>query len=1209
MNNDPLLDILKESNKYNMYINDLKSDKKEILLSGLSSFGKRQIMYGTHVELNKNIIYIVSSMKQAENVYKDFKYFGDNVYVLPEKEILDFNVLTENKETLFKRMDVLKKINISHEKNSQKGIFIIPIEAMMQSITPKKLMENKGVILRKDDDVNLKDLSGRLEKFGYTKLDIADVMFTYSIRGGIIDIADGEEEGIRIELWGDTIISLRRYNLDTQRSISKENENELIIYPVTEYLLENSLENITNDIKENINVTEISKKIVNEDIENILNGNYYEYIEKYFNYFYKKPEYLIDYLESEDIIVFDDKLRINHMLNGIIKNYNLQNEKTLLIKGKVPISAYDNLLTYKEIIEKIEINRNPTIYLNEKKETFIDRHSLRAKMNEYSFSYKESNFFRSEVDTLFKEFKEESTNKRIILLAGENKKSILEYLNIRFNKLKENINNVNKINIDDELKIIELTDNTNTPLKNGVYIKNGTITEGFEIEDLKFKVIDLSDLENKNEERKRVRRHLESSFQKADKIVFADLESGDYIVHKSNGVGKFIAIEKIESMGITKDYIKLEYKDQDYLYIPTDDLSNVRKYIGNDAKEIKLNKLGSKDWEKAKSRVKKSLREIAEELVKLYALRSKIKGYAYSKDTEWQKEFEDEFKYVETDDQLRCIDEIKKDMESSKPMDRLLCGDVGFGKTEVAMRAAFKAINDSKQVAYIVPTTVLAFQQYKTFKKRMANFPVEIEHISRFKTKKEQEKIVENLKSGKIDIIIGTHRLLSKDITFRNLGMLIVDEEHRFGVKAKEAIKQMKNEIDVLSMSATPIPRTMHMSLSGTRDMSVIYDPPQNRKPINTYIIEEDPEIIKAAIIKELERNGQVYYIHNTVEDIERTTMFLSELVPEARFDFAHGKMSASVIEDKMEKFVNHEIDVLVCTSILESGIDVPNANTIIIENSDKLGLAQLYQMRGRVGRSKIQAYAYITFKKNKILNEVAEKRLKALREFTELGSGFKIAMRDLEIRGAGSLFGEVQHGHLDQVGYDTYTKLLNEAIKEVKGEKISKEYDITIDLGVDAFIPDKYVKQQKYKMDIYQEIVTVKDNERMKEVISEISDRYGEMPVETKNFIKTIILRNIALRKGIIKILEVKNNNMNVKGGIERKIYIDFSEEFDMDNVAKLITKFGTKIKFRNSKLEGAIGQFTYNIGMNGDVIKEVYSLLKFLNDKKEEIDIEKKN
>ena len=584
-------------------------------------------------------------------------------------------------------------------------------------------------------------------------------------------------------------------------------------------------------------------------------------------------------------------------------------------------------------------------------------------------------------------------------------------------------------------------------------------------------------------------------------------------------------------------------------------LDNIRKFVGGGEGEPKLNRLGSKEWENTKARVKSNLKEVARDLIELYARRQKAKGFMFSKDTPWQKQFEDNFPYQETDDQLRCISEVKKDMESDKPMDRLLCGDVGYGKTEVAIRAAFKAVMDQKQVAYLVPTTILANQQYEEFKSRMEGFAIKVELLNRFRTKKEQEEVVRKLKLGEVDVVVGTHRLLSKDVEFKDLGLLIIDEEHRFGVKDKEKIKKLKENIDVLTMTATPIPRTLHMSIVGVRDMSVIYEPPQNRKPVQTYVLEYDKEVIKEAITKELERKGQVFYLFNNVEQIIKKADEISKLVPEAKVDFAHGKMTGAQIESIMQEFIEHKIDVLVCTTILESGIDIPNANTIIVENADRLGLAQLYQIRGRVGRSDRQGYAYITYRRDKLLSEIADKRLKAIKEFTEFGSGFKIAMRDLEIRGAGSMLGEIQSGHMEQVGYDTYCKLLDEVVKEMQGIEVKQEQEVQIEINLSSYIPDSYIEDSSQKIEIYQDIALCRTNKDIEDVIDEIIDRYGSMPEEVENLIEIARIKILARKAAVIKVTQK-----------EKSIVLNLDREnikVDENTVKALVSKYGLDLRF----------------------------------------------
>ena len=566
----------------------------------------------------------------------------------------------------------------------------------------------------------------------------------------------------------------------------------------------------------------------------------------------------------------------------------------------------------------------------------------------------------------------------------------------------------------------------------------------------------------------------------------------------------------------------------------------------------------------------------------MYARREKSKGYAFSKDTEWQKQFEEAFPYVETDDQLRCIDEVKKDMENEKPMDRLLCGDVGYGKTEVAIRAAFKAVMDHKQVAYLAPTTVLAKQQYETFKERMKDFPIRVDVLNRFRTTKDKNRIIKEMKLGEIDILIGTHRLLGKDVEFSDLGLLIIDEEQRFGVKAKEKIKQYKTNVDVLTMTATPIPRTLHMSIVGVRDMSVIYEPPQNRKPVQTYVLEYDAEVIKEAITKELERNGQVFYLFNNVGEIALKADKISRLVPEAKVGFAHGRMTGEEIEDIMEDFVEGKINVLVCTTILESGIDIPNANTIIMENADRVGLAQLYQLRGRVGRSDRQGYAYITYRKDKMLSEVADKRLKAIKEFTEFGSGFKIAMRDLEIRGAGSLIGEIQHGHLEEVGYDTYCRILDEVLKEEQGIKVEEDIGCQIDLNVTSYIPDSFISDQNQKIEIYQDIALCKNEEDIRNVIDEIIDRFGNMPNEIENLLEISRIKQLAKEKYLTKI-QSRGNSV---------VFTYDTNKFDNNSLSDIIKKYGNRIKFS----AGIKPMITLKIEKQGEkgLLQEVKEFLK---------------
>ena len=702
-----------------------------------------------------------------------------------------------------------------------------------------------------------------------------------------------------------------------------------------------------------------------------------------------------------------------------------------------------------------------------------------------------------------------------------------------------------------------------------VVITEGNLTTGFENKETNLLVLSSQDFFGV----KKKKRKSHESFNNAEKIVFADMKIGDMVVHREHGIGIFVGVQTINNDGIIKDYIQIRYRDGDTLYVPTDSLDNVRKYIGSES-GIKLNKLGTKEWVDIKNKVKRNLRTVAKELIELYARREKERGYAFSKDTPWQEEFEANFQYQETDDQIRCINEVKQDMESIKPMDRLLCGDVGYGKTEVAIRAAFKAVMDGKQVAYLAPTTVLANQQYLEFKQRMKEYPISVDLLNRFRTQKEQKNTVKEIEDRKVDIVIGTHRLLSKDVKFNDLGLLIIDEEQRFGVKDKEKIKQYKSIVDVLTMTATPIPRTLQMSVVGIRAMSAIYEPPHDRKPIQTYVLEYDKEIIREAITRELERGGQVFYIYNIVSTIENKTQEIEKLVPEAKVAFAHGQMSGTEIENIMQDFVDKKTNVLVCTTILESGIDIPNANTMIVENADRFGLAQLYQIRGRVGRSTKQAYAYITYRKDKMITYEANQRLKAIKEFTEFGSGFKIATRDLQIRGAGSIFGEVQSGHIEQVGYDMYSKLLNEVVKEEKGEKVIEEIEVQIDIGISSFIPDNYIESSSQKIEIYQDIANCRTEADIMDVIDEITDRYGDMPKEVENLIEIARIKNIARPRHIVKIQEKQMG-----------FVFTFADDIviEAETISKLLKQYKNNIHF------SAIGKPYITLKIEKNKIEEI--------------------
>ena len=961
-----------KSPKFIELLNKIESKQSPILISGLVGVGEAQIAEAIHKFGKKSILILTYNEIQAKQLYEDLSYYNEDVVFFPKKEIVTYDYIAESKDLPYERIEALNKI-----VSKKKQIVITTIEAAIQKLPAKKSLYKNELKIKVGESYNLEEIKKKLVNLGYSRYDLIEGRGQFSVRGGIVDIAVNNKTGIRVEFWGDEVDSIREFSISSQRSISEQ--KQATIYPAHEYILEQETEIICKKIKEsNKNIKQ--KDILEEDIEQIKQGNYISKIDKYFDSFYEKQETIIDYINDEYCIFLDEIGKIEQREINLAKDReNL--EKALVEKEKIIPDTIINNLSFEQIGEKLE----------EKQLIYIEKQDTQSKIQaeKYKFNYREINYYKSEIEGLFSDLEKWQKEKKKIYILLETK----EKAN-KLKKLLEEKEIVCKIELNLDKTIISGTTEI-------VKITIGKISTGFENYETNQIVIDANDLIDGKRKTKKI---VHTAYKEGEKVVFADLKIGDYVVHKKYGVGIYIGVNTIKADGTIKDYIKIKYKNDDILYIPTNDLDTIRKYVGGDKAVPKINRLGSKEWKNTKAKVKKNLREVATELIELYAKRDKIEGYSFSKDTPWQQEFEDKFPYQETEDQLRCIEEVKKDMESPKPMDRLLCGDVGYGKTEVAIRAAFKAAADGKQVAYLAPTTVLAEQQYQEFKERMKDYPIKVEILNRFKTKKYQDEVIKKVKLGEVDIVIGTHRLLSKDVEFKNLGLLIIDEEHRFGVKAKEKIKQLKTNVDVLTMTATPIPRTLHMSIVGIRDMSVIYEPPYNRKPVQTYVLEYDEEVIKEAITKELERNGQVFYLFNNVEQIMRKAEQIKALVPEANVTYAHGRMTGNQIEEIMQEFVNGESNILVCTTILETGIDIPNANTIIVENADRMGLAQLYQIRGRVGRSNRQAYAYITYKRDKLLSEVADKRLKAIKEFTEFGSGFKIAMRDLEIRGAGSM-------------------------------------------------------------------------------------------------------------------------------------------------------------------------------------------------------------
>lgn len=1130
-----LIKTLEENKKFQELTKQI-SKTGPIAISGLVDVEKLHVLAGILNETKRPMVLVTYNEIQARKLYQDLKKLIKQTYFFPKKEITSYDYVAQSKEIEYKRIDVLNKMYLAKQQK-EPIIIVTTIEAVMQKMVAKNTLYQNVIDFEVGKTYLLDGIKEKLVGLGYERSDLIENKGQFSIRGGIVDVGLSEKIGVRIEFWGDEVDSIRFFQISSQRST--EMLKEITIFPAHELIVQDlseAVKNIQEKYPEEI-----------EDIELIKNGDYISKINKYFNEFYENQASFLDYMSDEYLLLLDEKSKINQRKTNIIEDNN-KLIASLVEKEKFVPEAIEN-------ISKFEYN------FEEKQIIYLEQNDSIKNIQKYYFETREINFHNLQLDLLLADIVTYQKNKKKVVLLAGNEISAKKLCDI----LKENQINYKYEREAENVKPGE------------IIVTIGGFSSGFENYDLNLIVVSL---QNNFEEPVKRKKKLSSTFKDSEKIVFADLKPGDIVVHQTHGIGQFIGVNTITADGVTKDYIKIKYRNDDILYVPTNSLDSVRKYIGGgDNSSPRLNKLGGKEWSATTSKVKKNLEAVAKDLIELYAKRQKIKGFSFSPDTPWQKQFEDSFPYTETDDQLRCIQDVTKDMEKPQPMDRLLCGDVGYGKTEVAIRAAFKAVMDQKQVAYLVPTTILANQQYEEFKTRMQEFAINVELLNRFKTKKEQDEIIKKLKLGEVDVVVGTHRLLSEDVNFKDLGLLIIDEEHRFGVKDKEKIKKLRTNIDVLTMTATPIPRTLHMSIVGVRDMSVIYEPPHNRKPVQTYVLEYDQEVITEAITKEIERGGQVFYLFNQVEGIEKKANEISMLVPEAKVGFAHGKMSGRELEEIMESFINHEINVLVCTTILESGIDIPNANTIIVENADRLGLAQLYQIRGRVGRSDKQAYAYVTYKRDKLLSEVADKRLKAIKEFTEFGSGFKIAMRDLEIRGAGSMLGEMQHGHMEQVGYDTYCKLLDEVIKEMQGIEVVEEQDVQIDLAVSSYIPDNFIENSSQKIEIYQNIALCRTEEELQNVIDEVIDRYGRLPKELENLIDIARIKQLARKANILKIAQREN-------GI---VFYFVKEKIKPEMVNTLITKYPMLVKFSNA-VEPYV---TLRIKENEDIIEKAKEFL----------------
>ena len=1097
-----------------------------IAASGCMDSQKVHLMYEAARDARIRLV-VTYDDTRAREIYEDLRFFDSNVWLYPARDLLFFNADIHGNLLTKQRMTVFR-----HLMEESPGWVVTTFDGLMDHLLPLKYLKNQVLSVESGQTVDVEMWKKRLSELGYERMGQVDGMGQFSIRGGIIDVFPLTEElPVRIELWGDEVDSIRTFDIESQRSI--EELDSARIYPATEMtltedqirdgilIIEKEAKKYEKDLKAQSKIEESARirSIVSELSESLREGWKQQGLDGYIHYFCKDSVSFLEYFPEEEAVLFlDEPERLKEKGETVEMEFR-ESMIHRLEKGYLLPAQTGLLFPAKEMLARIQTAS--AVYLTGLEQKLAG-FAVRSRC---SFQVKNVNVYQNGFELLIKDLTRwKKEGYRVVLLSASRTRASRLAGDLREYDLRAYCP-------DDKGERHEVKPGE-------ILVTSGSLHRGFEYTMIKFIVITEGDMFGVE---KRKRKKKKTSYEGTKIQNFSDLSIGDYVVHEDHGLGVYRGIEKIEQDGIIKDYLKVEYADNGNLYIPATRLDGIQKYAGAEAKKPKLNRLGGDQWNKTKTRVRGAVKEIAKDLVQLYAARQQTDGFRYGPDTVWQKEFEEMFPYEETEDQWGAIEAAKADMESSRIMDRLICGDVGYGKTEIALRAAFKAVQDDKQVVYLVPTTILAQQHYNTFAQRMKDFPVRVDLLSRFRTPAQIKKTLEDLKRGQVDIVIGTHRLLSKDVVFKDLGLLIIDEEQRFGVTHKEKIKQMKENVDVLTLTATPIPRTLHMSLVGIRDMSVLEEPPVDRMPIQTYVMEHNDEMVREAIHRELSRGGQVYYVYNRVSNIDEVAAHVAKLVPEASVTFAHGQMHEHELERIMFDFVNGEIDVLVCTTIIETGLDIPNANTMIIQDADRMGLSQLYQLRGRVGRSSRTSYAFLMYKRDKLLKEEAEKRLQAIREFTELGSGIKIAMRDLEIRGAGNVLGAEQHGHMEAVGYDLYCKLLNQAVLELKGQRKEEEtFQTVVDCDTDAYIPTSYIKNEYQKLDIYKRISGIENEEEFLDMQDELMDRFGEIPKPVINLLKVAGLKALAhsayvtevgINRQEVRLTMYKNARLKVEG------------------------------------------------------------------------------
>lgn len=1162
---------------------DFEVTGQPVMISGCIDTQKIHLVHAAVNDYRFRLI-ITGDEAKAREMQEDSRFFDKSSIYYPAKDFIFYSADVHGNQLSGERLRCIQKI-IAAQDNKTNITVITTIDGCVDMLMPLQRYRDNIIHFKNSDIIDTEKLISKLVGIGYTRVPMIDGQGQFAVRGGIIDIFSyTDETPVRIELWDDEIDSIRFFDVESQRSVEKIQTYD--VFPATEWILSEDeidagFEKVKDEVeKQLVTLGNDKKKKTQQEMDacNRLRHAYADFertrdYSKFILSFTDEIEGFTDYFpKDETVFVLDEPDRIMERMELISYEYE-ESMKNRLEGGYVVASQTKLMRPIAEVYKNMQSSRLMLLSsLDYKPKMLKPADYLRIDARSISYYNNSFEYLADDIN------KYKRTGYRVVLVCNSRTRAARIVADL------EELGTQSYFSEDYDKEIMPGT----------VMVTYGNIHRGFEYPLIGFVIITENDIFTS-----RTRKKQKKKYEGRSIAGFNELNVGDYVVHEMHGLGVYKGIEKITVEGVEKDYIKIEYAGNSNLYVLATQLDRLQKYAASDTeKKPKLNKLGSVEWNKTKAKVHGAVEEIAKDLVELYSIRQNQKGYAFGPDTVWQKEFEEMFPYEETDDQLNAIADTKADMESTRIMDRLICGDVGYGKTEVAIRAAFKAVQEGKQVAYLVPTTILAQQHFNTFEQRMKNFPLKVAQLSSFRTNKEIKETLADLKKGFVDVVIGTHRLLSKDVEFKDLGLLIIDEEQRFGVAHKEKIKKLKNNIDVLTLSATPIPRTLHMSLVGIRDMSVLEEPPVDRVPIQTFVTEHNDEMIREAINRELARGGQVYYVYNRVRSIDEAAAHIQELVPQANVAFAHGQMEKRELEKIMVDFINGDIDVLISTTIIETGMDISNVNTMIIEDADKFGLSQLYQLRGRVGRSNRTAYAFLLYRRDRMLTEVAEKRLSAIREFSDFGSGFKIAMKDLEIRGAGNVLGKSQHGHMAAVGYDLYCKMLNEAVNDLKGIKNEYSFETNVDLSVDAYIPSTYIKSEYQKLDIYKRIAAIESEEELSDMKDELVDRYGSLSTPAVNLLNIALIKSMAHKIGI---MEMKGTIEDGPSGCYKTVMKVYPKaEINTEAIPDFIDSFGGAMKL----VSGSQPQFIWRVTKKkynnaGEYLTGIKEMLKLMQNK----------